>query len=270
MPEPATPPHASTKLSCRRFEGRTVLISAGAKGLGDGVARRFAAEGAAVAVWDNDAEAVEACRRETDPEKFLYLQVDLLDAEAVARAHADTQARFGSVDVLVNNAGGSLHTPQAFLDQSDEDWSRVMSLNLDVAVRLARLVLPGMISRGYGRIVNMGSKAGRFGSLFAGANYAASKGAVQSLTLQWAQEYGRSGITCNAVCPGAILTERVDRFLSERKTPEERAEMVAGIPVGRHGTVAEVAAAVCFLAAEEASFINGAMLDVNGGQAMVA
>lgn len=257
-------------ISCRRFDGRTVLISAGAKGLGDGVARRFASEGARVAIWDNDAEAIDACRHAADPERFYYLQVDLLDRKAVERAHAETVARFGDVDVLVNNAGGSLHTPQGFLDQSDEDWRRVMSLNLDVAVWLARLVLPGMIGRGYGRIVNMGSKAGRFGSLFAGANYAASKGAVQSLTLQWAQEYGPSGVTCNAVCPGAILTERVDRFLSERKTQEERAEMVKGIPVGRHGTVPEVAAAVCFLASEEASFINGVMLDVNGGQAMVA
>lgn len=145
-----------------------------------------------------------------------------------------------------------------------------MTLNLDVAVRVARLAIPGMIGKGYGRIVNMGSKAGRFGSLFAGANYAASKGAVQSLTLQWAQEYGPNGITCNAVCPGAILTARVDCLLSERKTPEQRAEMVKGIPVGRHGRVEEVAAAVAFLASPEASFINGVMLDVNGGQAMVA
>lgn len=263
-------PENSTEISCKRFEGRTVLISAGAKGLGDGVARRFAAEGAQVAIWDNDADAISARKSDTDPERFLHLAADLLDQEAVKRAHAETAARFGGVDVLVNNAGGSLHTPQAFLDQSDEDWHRVMALNLDAAVWLARLVLPDMIERGYGRIVNMGSKAGRFGSLFAGANYAAAKGAVQSLTLQWAQEYGPKGITCNAVCPGAILTERVDRFLSERKTPEERMEMVKGIPVGRHGTVPEVAAAVCFLAAEEASFVNGVMLDVNGGQAMVA
>ncbi len=259
-----------SKTLCRRFEGRTVLVSAGAKGLGAGIARRFAEEGARVAIWDNDANALDAMRHSADPERVHCLNVDLLDRDAVASAYAETVSLLGSVDVLVNNAGGSLHTPQAFLDQSDEDWHRVMTLNLDVAVRLARLVLPGMIARGYGRIVNMGSKAGRFGSLFAGANYAAAKGAVQSLTLQWAQEYGPKGITCNAICPGAILTERVNRLLSERKTPDERAEMVKGIPVRRHGTVAEIAAAVCFLAAEEASFINGVMLDVNGGQAMVA
>lgn len=256
--------------SCRRFGDRTVLVTAAAKGLGAGIVRRLTAEGAQVAVWDNDIAAIEARRGEAGSEATLYLQVDLLDRDATAAAFEETIATLGSVDVLINNAGGSLHTPQAFLEQSDDDWARVMALNLDAAVRAGRLALPGMIERGYGRIVNLGSKAGRFGSLFTGANYAASKGAVQSLTLQWAQEFGPKGITCNAVCPGAILTERVDRFLSERKTPQQRAEMVAGIPVGRHGTVEEVAAAVCFLAAEEASFINGVMLDVNGGQAMVA
>ncbi len=254
---------------CRRFEGRTALVTAGAKGLGAGVAARLAGEGARVAVWDVDAAAIEGARAAAG-EAVAFWQIDLLDRAAVTAAFEATLDRLGRIDVLVNNAGGSLHTPQRFLDQSDEDWSRVMGLNVDVAVRMGRLVLPGMVQRGYGRIVNLGSKAGRFGSLFTGANYAASKGAVQSLTLQWAQEFGPAGVTCNAVCPGAILTERVDRFLSERKSPEERVEMVRGIPVGRHGRVEELAAAVAFLASEEASFINGVMLDVNGGQAMVA
>lgn len=256
--------------NCRRFEGRRVLITAGASGLGAGMAARFLGEGASVAVWDANPGALAEQKASYATDRLFHAEVDLFDKDAVGAAFARTVAALGGIDILVNNAGGSLHTPQAFLKQSDEDWARVMGLNLDVAVRMARLVLPGMIERGYGRIVNMGSKAGRFGSLFAGANYAASKGAVQSLTLQWAQEYARHGITCNAVCPGAILTARVDRLLSERKTPEERAEMEKGIPVGRHGRVEEVAAAVAFLASEEASFITGAMLDVNGGQAMVA
>lgn len=268
---PETPPETDDPSGgCRRFDRQRVLITAGASGLGAGMAARFAGEGAKVAVWDVNAENIDARRAEASNNDIYYMQVDLLDRQAMADAFTETVDRLGSVDILVNNAGGSLHTPQAFLEESDDDWARVMTLNLDVAVRMGRLVLPGMITRGYGRIVNMGSKAGRFGSLFAGANYAASKGAVQSLTLQWAQEFGRKGITCNAVCPGAILTERVNRLLSERKTPEERAEMEKGIPVGRHGTVEEVAAAVAFLASREASFINGVMLDVNGGQAMVA
>ena len=254
---------------CRRFEGRTALVTAGAKGLGSGIASRLLREGARVAVWDSDKRAITEIRR-TWGERAICIEVDLLDYQALQAAFEETVARLGSVNVLVNNAGGSLHTPQAFLDQTDADWKSVMELNVDVAVQVARLVLPKMIDQAYGRIINLGSKAGRFGSLFAGANYAAAKGAVQSLTLQWAQEYGRHGITCNAICPGAILTERVERLLSERKSPSERADMLKSVPVGRHGNIEDVAAAAAFLASSEAAFITGIMLDVNGGQAMVA
>lgn len=262
-------PIVSAKARCYRFEGRTVLVTAGASGLGAGIAARLADEGATVAVWDL-AEPDNRKTSGTTSRRIIYHTVDLLDLRAIDEAFKKISAQIGAVDVLINNAGGSLHTPQKFLEQSDEDWSRVMRLNLDAAVFTARMVLPGMIRRNYGRIVNLGSKAGRFGSLFAGANYSASKGAIQSLTLQLALEFGGNGITCNAVCPGAILTERVDRLLASRKTPEQRQEMLQGIPVGRHGRVEEVAAAVAFLASDEASFVNGAMLDVNGGQAMVA
>jgi NAD(P)-dependent dehydrogenase (short-subunit alcohol dehydrogenase family) len=123
---------------------------------------------------------------------------------------------------------------------------------------------------GFGRIVNLGSKAGRYGSLFTGANYVAAKGAVQSMTLQLAQEFGPSGITCNAVCPGAIMTPRVERLLSERMTSGEREAAVLGIPVRRNGRVEDVSAAVAFLASGEASFITGQLLDVNGGQGMAS
>lgn len=129
-------------------------------------------------------------------------------------------------------------------------------------------MIPHMRRAGYGRIVNLGSKAGRFGSLFAGTPYSAAKGAIQSLTLQLAQEFGPDGITCNAICPGAIITERVDRLLNERHTPEERQRVVQSIPVRRQGRVEDVAAAVAYLASEEASFVTGVSLDVNGGQAM--
>ncbi|MGQ9371267.1 SDR family NAD(P)-dependent oxidoreductase [Azospirillum sp. ST 5-10] len=258
-----------------RFNGRTALVTAGAAGLGRGIAARLAAEGAAVMVWDRDEAALAAlgtgdAGRPVDGMAVDGMAVDMTDPDAVAAAAAATERRLGRIDVLVNNAGGSLHTPQPFLEESEEDWARVFALNVDATVRTSRAVLPGMRERRYGRIVNLGSKAGRFGSLFAGANYAAAKGAVQSMTLQIAREFGPFGITCNAVCPGAILTPRVDRLLSERKTAAEREAMVADIPLRRHGRVEDVAAAVAFLAAEEAAFVTGVMLDVNGGQAMVA
>ena len=247
-----------------RFAGRRALITAAASGLGWAMACRLADEGGEVVVWDRDAAAIEEARRAAGSRAISFDEVDMYDPAAIAAA----VGRVGRVDVLINNAGGSLHTPQAFLEQSEEDWARVMDLNVTAAVRVTRLVLPGMKERGYGRIINMGSKAGRFGSLFAGANYSASKGAMQAFTLQIAQEFGPYGITCNAICPGAILTPRVDRLLSERKTPEEREAMVQGIPVRRHGSPEDVAAAAAYLASGEAGFVTGVMLDVNGGQAM--
>ena len=254
----------------KRFEGRSILISAGADGLGLGIAERLAAEDGTVVVLDKSAEAIAAAKQRPQAKKIRFEEVDLLDAAAVEAAIGGLSAEGLRFDTLINNAGGSLHTPRPFLDESDEDWERVLSLNIMAAVRLTRLVLPAMLESGFGRIVNLGSKAGRYGSLFTGANYVAAKGAVQSMTLQLAQEFGPHGITCNAVCPGAILTPRVERLLAERMTPEERQAAIDAIPVRRNGRVEDVAATVAFLASKEAGFITGQLVDVNGGQGMAS
>jgi NAD(P)-dependent dehydrogenase (short-subunit alcohol dehydrogenase family) len=235
------------------------------------VALRLALEGAKVTVWDRDTAKLDDLSGEVAAAGLPVTAevVDMTDGDAVADAIARMADRNGRIDVLVNNIGGSLHTPFHFLEQSDEDWARVMDVNVTACVRTTRAVLPHMIEAGYGRIVNMGSKAGRFGSLFAGANYSASKGAMQAFTLQIAQEFGPHGITCNTLCPGAIITERVERLLAERQSAEERARVLESIPVRRHGRVEDVAAAIAYLASEEAGFVNGASLDLNGGQAMV-
>lgn len=254
-----------------RFQGRTVLITAAGSGLGQGMALRLAREGAAVTIWDRDAAALERTVEDARAEGLtLEAQaLDMKDGNAIKAAVETIAKAHGRIDVLVNNIGGSLHTPFRFIDQSDEDWERVMSVNVTACVRTTRAVLPCMVLSGYGRIINMGSKAGRFGSLFAGANYTAAKGAMQAFTLQIAQEFGPAGITCNTLCPGAILTPRVKGLLEERQTKEEREKVLQSIPVRRHGTVEDIAAAVAYLASEEAGFVNGASLDINGGQAMV-
>lgn len=254
----------------RRFEGGRAVITAAASGLGRGMALRLAREGAAVTVWDRDPDLLQQAAAEAAAAGLdLSVQaLDMTDSSAI-QAAAAALLEEGPADVLVNNIGGSLHTPFGFLDQSDADWQRVMEVNVTACVHTTRALLPDMVEAGYGRIINMGSKAGRFGSLFAGANYTASKGAMQAFTLQIAQEFGPHGITCNTICPGAILTPRVKRLLAERQSEEERRRVEQSIPVRRHGSVEDIAAAVAYLASEEAGFVNGASLDVNGGQSMV-
>lgn len=254
-----------------RFNGRTALITAAGSGVGQGAAMRLASEGAAVTIWDRDENALaQAAQEAKDAGVTLHtVALDMTDGDAIDDGVAKLIADTGKIDVLVNNIGGSLHTPFRFLDQTDEDWDRVLDVNVTACVRTTRSTLPHMIKQGYGRIINMGSKAGRFGSLFAGANYSASKGAMQAFTLQIAQEFGPQGITCNTICPGAVLTPRVKGLLEERQTAEERDRVLATIPVRRHGTVADIAAAIAYIASEEAGFVNGASLDINGGQSMV-
>ena len=254
----------------KRFEDRGAVVTAAARALGFATAIRLASEGARVAITDRDAPALDqAVDRARAAGVVLYPVVtDMTDAHAIAQGFAEAESLVGPVDVLVNNAGGSLHTPQHFLDESDAHWESVMQLNLTAAVRMCRVALPGMIARRYGRIVNLGSKAGRFGSLFAGANYAAAKGAVQALTRQMAMEYGPHGITVNCVAPGLVLTERTRDFYASRRSAEDQARTLAEIPARRHGEPEDVAAAIAFLASQEASFITGVTLDVNGGQVM--
>lgn len=254
-----------------RFNGRTALITAAGSGVGQGAAMRLASEGATVTIWDRDENALaQAAQEAKDAGVTLHtVALDMTDKDAINDGVAKLIADTGKIDILVNNIGGSLHTPFRFLEQSDEDWDRVWDVNVTACVRTTRATLPHMIKQGYGRIINMGSKAGRFGSLFAGANYTVSKGAMQAFTLQIAQEFGPQGITCNTICPGAILTPRVKGLLEERQTAEERDRVLATIPVRRHGTVADVAAAIAYIASQEAGFVNGASLDINGGQSMV-
>jgi NAD(P)-dependent dehydrogenase (short-subunit alcohol dehydrogenase family) len=252
------------------LNGRTALVSGAADGLGEAIAARLSADGAKVVVLDRSDEAIAKSAAKPEMQGIRFEQLDLMDGAAITAVLEKLAADGIAIDILVNNAGGSLHTPRAFTEETDEHWEAVMGLNVTAAVRLIRAIVPGMVERGHGRIINLGSKAGRYGSLFTGANYVAAKGAVQSMTLQLAQEFGPHGITCNAVCPGAISTPRVERLLNERQTPEERARVLETIPVRRHGKVEDVAAAVAFFASEETGFITGQLLDVNGGQGMAS
>jgi NAD(P)-dependent dehydrogenase (short-subunit alcohol dehydrogenase family) len=252
------------------FDQQVVLITAAASGLGRGIAIDLARHSATVHVWDRDAQALAELSSDAKSENLAISTraVDLSNEREVEQAFSATIEQSSKIDVLINNAGGSLHTPFNFLKQSKEDWERVFNLNLMLTVRLTQLVIPLMIDRQYGRIINIGSKAGRYGSLFAGANYVAAKGAIHALTLQLAQEFGPQGITCNAICPGAVMTPRVQGLLKERQSDEQRQKVLNEIPVRRHGEVDDIANTIAFLASPQSGFITGVLLDVNGGQAM--
>ena len=261
---------ADPSRGCRRFAGRAAVVTGAARGIGFATAARLAAEGGRVWITDRDESAL-AEAREAAKAAGLTLQthaLDSLNSDDTKQTFAAIVAEAGAVDILVNNAGGSLHTPYRLLDESDEDWQSVLDLNVLGAVRAARAVLPGMMARGWGRIVNFGSKAGRFGSLIAGPNYAAAKGAVAALTRQMAMEYGPHGITVNCICPGVVMTGRTRRLWAERRTAEERERVKNEIPLRRHCETEDVAASVAFLASDDAAFITGVTLDLNGGQGM--
>jgi 3-oxoacyl-[acyl-carrier protein] reductase/2-hydroxycyclohexanecarboxyl-CoA dehydrogenase len=255
---------------CRRFEGRVALLTGAARGIGFASAVRLAGEGAEVVITDRDAAALdEAIAMASAAGVRLHARrMDSTSAQDVALQLREVLSRHGRIDILVNNAGGSLHTPFPYLQESDDDWQRVMDLNVMGAVWASKAVLPAMSQNGYGRIVNFGSKAGRYGSLIAGANYAAAKGAIAAMTRQMAQEFGPMGINVNCICPGVVMTERTAGLWAERRSEQEREQVLATIPVRRYCEVDDVAAAVAFLASEDSRFITGISLDLNGGQAM--
>lgn len=266
----SSPSAVEAARGCRRFEGRTAVLTAAARGIGVATAMRLAAEGAAVCITDRDGDALaQAAQAARGAGLTLHTQLmDSADGGDIARGLKAVEGTLGRIDVLVNNAGGSLHTPYAFLDEDDAHWKRVLDLNVMGAVQASRAVLPGMLERRFGRIVNLGSKAGRFGSLIAGANYAAAKGAIASMTRQMAMEFGPQGITVNCVCPGVVMTERTQGLWAQRRTEQERARVLQEIPLRRHCEVEDVAAAITFLASDDAAYITGVTLDLNGGQAM--
>lgn len=269
----AAPPEvreADPARGCRRLDGRHALLTAAARGIGFASAVRLAAEGAQVWITDRDRVALDQAAQAA-ARSGLVLHTRVMDSASATDTAAGVDAvlqQAGRVDILVNNAGGSLHTPYRFLDEDDTHWARVMELNLMGAVWASRAVLPGMALQGCGRIVNFGSKAGRFGSLIAGPNYAAAKGAIAALTRQLAQEFGPQGITVNCICPGVVMTERTRGLWAERRSAEERARVLQQIPLRRHAEVEDVAAAVAWLASDDAAFVTGVTLDLNGGQGM--
>ena len=246
----------------RRLEGRVALVTGASRGIGRAVAVRLAAEGAAVAIAYGASEA--AAREVAEAAAghgvaTALLDADLGDATAASGLVARAAEALGRVDILVNNAG--VTRDQLAVRMSDRDWSDVLAVDLTAAFCLCRAALRGMLRARWGRIVNVSSIAGVVGNP-GQANYSAAKAGLIGLTKALAKEVGGRGITVNAVAPGLIETDMTAGLPADLI---ERALTV--VPAGRIGTVDEVAAAVAFLAAPEAAYINGHVLHVDGGLA---
>ena len=235
-----------------RFSGRIALVTGAASGIGAAAARRLLAEGARVATLDLSGES---------PEGVLPIQGDVSLSLDVNAAVARTESELGPIDVLVCSAGipgASVRTQ----DVSDDEWKRVMAINADGVFWCNRATAPGMAERGYGRIVNVASIAGKEGNPMAAA-YSASKAAVIALTKAVGKDFARTGVSVNCIAPAVIETP-----ILEGLSQQHVDYMLERIPMGRMGTADEVAALICWLSSEECSFSTGATYDISGGRAV--
>ena len=242
-----------------RLDGKTALVTGASGGIGAAIARALHAQGAIVALSGTRRDALDALAAGLG-ERAHVCPADLADPAAADALVAAAEAAAGPLAILVNNAG--LTRDMLALRMTDADWQTVLEVDLSAPFRLARAALRGMVRRRAGRIISIGSVVGSTGNP-GQANYAAAKAGLLGMTKALAQEVASRGITVNAVAPGFVVTPMTDK-LSE----QQKARIGGAIPLGRLGAPEDIAAAVVYLASEEAGWVTGATLHVNGGMAM--
>ncbi|MFY9264362.1 MAG: SDR family oxidoreductase [Solirubrobacterales bacterium] len=251
------------------MSARVALVTGGARGIGRAIVLALAEQGCAVAIGDLLADQAAELADEVrgDGGRAHAVTLDVTDEASVTAAVAEIESELGPVEILVNNAGWD--ELKLFLDTDEAFWDRVIEINYKGCLRLTHTLLPGMVERGSGRIVNIGSDAGRVGSSLE-AVYAGAKGAVIAFTKTIAREVARSGVTANVVCPGPTDTPLLGQIVDAQENADKViGAMTRAVPMKRLGQPREVAAAVAFFASEDAGFITGQTLSVSGGLTMV-
>jgi 2-hydroxycyclohexanecarboxyl-CoA dehydrogenase len=252
----------------QRFQSKTAIVTGGGGGIGSATCHRLAQEGAHVAVWDMNLEAAEkvAASIRSQGGHAAAMACDITQRDQIDRALQATQSQLGDVSILVNNAGWDVFKP--FVKSSPSEWERLIAINLTGALHMLHAVLPGMVSQGYGRIVNVASDAARGGSS-GEAVYSACKGGLVALSKTLAREHARHGITVNAVCPGPTDTALLAGVAEGARDPAKLIEAFkSAIPMGRLGQGSDLASAIAFFASDDAGFVTGQVLSVSGGLTM--
>ena len=244
------------------LKDKKALITGASGGIGKAIAEALYAQGATVALTGRNKDALENLAKQLGDASRVHVIVgDLSTAEAADKIITDAEAAMGQVDILVNNAGLTRDT--LAMRMSDEAWQNVIDVNLTAAFRLSRAAIKGMMKRRFGRIISISSIVGTTGNP-GQANYCASKAGLIGMTKAMAQEVGSRGITLNCVAPGFIATAMTDALNDDQKNT-----INSKIPAQRMGTPEEIASAVVYLASDEAGYVTGQTIHVNGGMAMI-
>jgi 2-keto-3-deoxy-L-fuconate dehydrogenase len=247
----------------QRLGAKIALVTGAGRGIGRAIAERFAAEGALVAATQRDAGEGESLVAALGAERVAFFPADVRHPEAVRALVGQVLKRFGRIDILCNNAGVGLL--RSVTDTSDEQYDLVMDTNVRGTFACCREVVPHMLAAGGGSVINIGSVAGLVGYADDAA-YCASKGAVLALTRQMALDYSARGVRTNCICPGFVESEMLRTFLESHDDPAAtESEIVRLHPIGRLGRAQEIAAVAAFLASDDASFVTGAAIPVDGG-----
>jgi NAD(P)-dependent dehydrogenase (short-subunit alcohol dehydrogenase family) len=249
-------------MTASELKGKVALITGAAGGMGTAIAVALSSLGASIAVNDRSAELVEPLRhRLVTPS--LAIGADVTSKADVEQMVAAVEGELGGVDILVNNAG--VLRPTKVVEIPEDEWDFVVNVNLKGTFLCTQAVIPGMRAKGWGRIVNLSSTAGKNVSTMGGAHYTAAKAGILGLTRHTAAEVAADGITVNAVCPGLIDTDMTRTTIS----PAQADAYAASFPIPRLGDPSEVAELIAFLASDRAAYITGASIDINGGDLMI-